>query len=131
MADNIFLRGSFDIDRLAKWLRKRQDILPDPLGSGAFMVGGSNRVVKHLREQRINNPSVFPYCVLITINAEEVNIYQEYGNDLELAVARKFISMIFNETGCKVLVEYGIVSDWTERVRQEGVGVLYLGLEAK
>lgn len=125
MVNSIFLRlcESVDANRFVKWLSGRPDILLDPLGSGTFMVGGSIEVVEYMREKRIKNPSQFPYCVLITISAEEINIFQEYGNDLELVVAREFVKMIIEETGCKVLDEYG--TDWTERVRQEGVGVLY------
>ncbi len=79
--------------------------------------------VEYAREERISDPSGFPYCVLITIKPEEINVFQEYGNDLTLRIAREFVKTVIDETGCEVLDEYG--TSWTERVRQEGVGVLY------
>lgn len=126
MIYSIFLHpseGTFEVERFRKWLEKRNDTLRDPLGSDTFMILGSSELVEFARDQRVEQPTRFPLSVLITIKSEEINIFQEYGDDLKLRIAREFVKMIIGETNCKVLDEYG--TDWTERVRQDGVGVLY------
>jgi hypothetical protein len=116
-------RAAFDTERFRNWLGSRSDTLIDPLGSSTFMVGGSSEVAEYLREKRTADPSQFPYCVLISINPEEISVNQEYGDSLKLLIAREFVKMVIEETGCQVFDEYG--KDWTERVRREGIEVLY------
>ena len=126
MIYSIFLRptlGSFDIQRFQQWLEDRQDTLLDPLGSGIYMICGLPQAVEYARQERVSEPSRFPYDVLVTIKPEEINVFQEYGNEEKLRSAREFVKTVIEETGCEVLDEYG--TSWTERVRQEGVGVLY------
>jgi hypothetical protein len=126
MIYSIFLHpseGTFEVERFRNWLKKRDDTLHDPLGSDTYMILGSLELVEFARDRRVEQPTQFPLSVLVTIKAEEINVFQEYGDDLKLRIAREFVKMIIDETGCKVLDEFG--TDWTERVRQEGVGVLY------
>jgi hypothetical protein len=126
MVYSIFLRShsAFDVERIRQWLEARSDVLLDPLGSGIFMTRGFAESIDYMRDKRIKDPSQFPYCVLVTImKPDEINVFQEYGNNFGLTTAREFVKMIIDETGCKVSDEYG--TDWTERVRHEGVGVLY------
>ncbi len=126
MVYSIFLHptsGSFDIESFHKLLTQRSDALLDPLGSGIFMVCGLPEALEWARNKRINDPSQFPYCVLITLKPEEINVFQEFGDEAELRSAREFVKTVIDETGCEVKDEYG--TSWTERVRQEGVSVLY------
>ncbi|MEJ2611632.1 MAG: hypothetical protein P8179_16530 [Candidatus Thiodiazotropha sp.] len=125
MVYSIFLHphSVFDVKRIRQWLEARSDVLLDPLGSGIFMTRGLVESIDYMRDKRIKDPSRFGYCVLVTIKPDEINVFQEYGNDFGLTTAREFVKMIIDETGCKVSDEYG--TDWTERVRHEGVGVLY------
>jgi hypothetical protein len=125
MVYSIFLRpkGTFDIERFRRWLDLRADTLLDPLGSGIYMLCGLPQSVEVLREIRVSKPSQFPSCVLVTLKPEEINVFQEYGDEDPLRSAREFVKTVIDETGCEVEDEYG--TSWTERVRREGVNVLY------
>lgn len=126
MVYSIFLHpanGRFDVEKIRAWLEGQPGVLLDPLGSGIYMVCGRHGTIENARQKRIDKPSQFPYCVLVTIKPDEINIFQEYGNDDKLRSAREFVGMIVDETGCEVLDEYG--KNWTDQVRLYGVGVLY------
>ena len=126
MVYSIFLRpagGPFAVERYRRWLELRPDTLPDPLGSGVYMVCGLPQFVELVRKERIGDPSRFPYCVLVTIEPKEINVVQEFGDEDQLLSAREFVKTVVDETGCEVEDEYG--TSWTERVRREGVDILY------
>ena len=127
MINNIFLHPSnnesFDTEKFRRWLDVRDDTLIDPNGSEIYMVCGLPETVEFMRRRRVEDPSRFPYQVLIYVKPNEINIDQEYGDDAQLRTAREFVKTVIEETGCEVLDEYG--TSWTERVRQEGVGILY------
>lgn len=126
MVYSIFLRpteGGFNTGRLRAWLEARPDTLADPVGGGEYMVCGSPASVEYARQERIDDPSRFPYCVLISIAPEEIVVVQEFGNRLTLPVARDFVKTVVDETICEIGDEGG--GRWTEQVRREGVGVLY------
>jgi hypothetical protein len=126
MVYSIFLRpaqGGFDVEKFRKWLEGQPAVLPDPFDGGTYMVCTSPAVVEYTRMLRLESSSSFPYCVLIILTPEEINVVQECGNALSLRIAREFVKTVIEETGCEVLDEYS--KSWTEQVRREGVGVLY------
>jgi hypothetical protein len=126
MVDSIFLYpidGSLDVASIERFLTQQADVLLDPLGTGTYLVCGMPQAKDILRDKRIANPSEFPYTVLITVTSERLNVFQEYGNKEELRSARELVKWVIEHEHCRVEDEY--YNDWTERVAQQGVGVLY------
>jgi len=52
-----------------------------------------------------------------------VNVFQEYGDEYELRSAREIVRWMIEHNRCRIQDEY--YKDWTERVAQQGVEVLY------
>jgi len=101
----------------------RPPLVTDPLGSGTYMVCGAPELVDYLRDKRIRKPSEFPYSVLVTVKPDHINVFQQYGDEAELCSARDFVGWLIAHSRCRIEDEYR--NDWTERVTQEGVRVLY------
>jgi len=95
----------------------------DPLGTGIYLVCGVPEAKDVFREERLANPSEFPYAVLVTVRPESINVFQEYGNRSRLRSARNIVRWVIEHNRCSVKDEYR--EDWTERVAQQGVGILY------
>ena len=126
MVDSIFLYpvdGSLDVASIERFLTQQPDVLSDPLGTGTYLVCGVPEAKEVLRDKRIENPSEFPYTVLVTVNPEWMNIFQEYGDKVERCSARNIVRWVIEHNRCRIQDEY--YRDWTERVTQQGVGVLY------
>src|SRR5678809_1211027 len=126
MVDSIFLYpidGSFDVASIERFLTQQSDVLLDPLGTETYLVCGGPEAKEVLRDKRIANPSEFPYTVLVSVKPECVNVFQEYGDKAELRSARNIVRWVIEHNRCRIQDEY--YRDWTERVAQEGVGVLY------
>ena len=115
MINSIFLHPpsnkSFDTERFRRWLDVRNDTLIDPNGSEIYLECGFPETVEFMRRSKIENPSRFPYRVLISAKPSEINIDQEYGDEAQLRIAREFVKTATEETGCEVLDEYG--TSWT------------------
>ena len=103
--------------------RVRQTTLVDPPGSGIYLVCGVPESKEFMRDERLAKPSEFPYAVLITLKTDCINVFQEYGNALRLRSARSIVRWLLDQTQSRIEDEYR--NDWTERVAQQGVGVLY------
>ena len=126
MMNSIFLYpidGSFDVAAVEQFLATRSDVLLDPVGSGIYMVCGLPEAKKEYRKRRLADPSRFPYVVLVTVKPDHVNVFQEYGDEDRLRSARDIVRWIIEHNRCRVEDEYR--EDWTERVAQQGAGVLY------
>lgn len=126
MVNSLFLypiQGSFDVKAIETFLGKQPDVIMDPLGSSTYLVCGIAGMKDLIREQRISNPSEFPYVVLITVKAEQITIYQQWGDEDSLRSARSILLWIRELQECRLQDEYH--NDWTERVAREGVGILY------
>lgn len=126
MVDSIFLYpidGSLDVASIERFLILQSDVLLDPLGTGIYLVCGVPEAKEVLCDKRIANPSEFPYTVLVTVKPECVNVFQEYGDKDELLSARNIVRWVIEHNRCRIQDEY--YTDWTERVAQQGVGVLY------
>lgn len=126
MVDSVFLypiEGSLDASAIEVFLAQQPDVLPDPLGTGTYLVCGIPEVKELIREQRLANPSEFPYVVLVAVSLERVNIYQKWGDEDGLRSARNITRWILEHNRCRVMDEY--YDDWTERVAQRGVETLY------
>jgi hypothetical protein len=126
MVHSIFLypiEGNFDVVAIETFLAQRPDVLLDPLGTATYLVCGTPDAKEVFREKRLTNPSEFPYVTLMTVKSDEVNIFQEYGTKSGLRSARSIACWLLKHTRCRVADGYG--DDWTERVSQHGVNVLY------
>jgi len=126
MVDSVFLypiEGNLDVAPIEAFLTQQPDVLLDPLGTGTYLVCGIPEVKELLREQRLANPSEFPYVVLITLKPERVNVYQKWGDEDGLRSARGIVRWVLERNSCRIQDEY--YNDWTERVAQQGVEVLY------
>lgn len=126
MVHSVFLypaESSLDTASIEQFLAQRPDVLLDPLGTGIYMVCGLPEAVEVYRDQRLEDPSRFPYGVLVTVNPEWVNVFQEYGDEDRLRGARDIVSWIVAHPHCRIEDEYR--QHWTDRVAREGVGVLY------
>lgn len=126
MIYSIFLypiSDKFDIDPVKAYLDAKPDVFLDPLGKPIYVLCGDPEAVEYMRDARISNPDEFPYSVLITVQADMINIFQEYGDKPELRSARDFVRWVIEHQPCLIKDEYR--HDWTEQVQREGVGVLY------
>ena len=126
MVHSVFLYpldGSLDVPSIEYFLMQRADVLPDPLGTGTYLVCGVPEAKESYRDARIARPSEFPYVVLVTVKPECVNVFQEYGDEMELRSARDIVGWVIEHSRCRIQDEF--YEDWTERVAQDGVGVLY------
>lgn len=126
MVDSVFLYpvgGDLDVASIEQFLVQQPDVVPDPLGTGVYLLCGVPEAKDVLRDKRLANPSEFPYTVLVTVKPEYVNVFQEYGDKAELRSARNIVRWVLEHNHCRVQDEY--YKDWTERVAQQGVGVLY------
>lgn len=126
MVDSVFLYpigGAFEVASIEQFLAQQPDVLLDPLGTGTYLVCGVPEAKEVFREERLENPSEFPYVVLVTVKPECVNVYQEWGDEDRLRSARGIVRWMIEHYDCRIQDEY--YADWTERVAQQGVGVLY------
>jgi hypothetical protein len=126
MVHSVFLypvNGSLDVASIEHFLAQQPDVLLDPLGTGTYIVCGTPEAKGWLSKERLANPSEFPYAVLVTVNPDHVNIFQEYGDKVKLRSARDIVRWIIDHGQYRIEDEY--YNDWTERVAQQGVGVLY------
>ena len=126
MVHSVFLfplEGSFDVSAIEQFLAQKPDVLLDPLGTGIYMVCGLPEAVEVYRDRRFEEPSQFPYAVLVTVKPEWVNLFQEYGDEDRLRSARDIVRWMLEHHRCRIEDEYR--EDWTERVVRDGVGVLY------
>lgn len=126
MVNSLFLYpidGSLDVLAIERFLAQQPDIVLDPLGTGIYLVCGVAEAKEVYRDERLAHPSEFPYVVLVTLKPECVNVFQEYGDQHELRSARNFVRWLVEHNRCRIEDEYR--DDWTERVLQRGVGVLY------
>jgi hypothetical protein len=126
MVDSIFLyplAGSFDVAAIRQFLEHQPDVLIDPLGTGIYLVCGSSESIDFMRDERIAKPTEFPYAVLITVQADCVNVLQEFANRLRLKSARNIVRWLLDHTRCRI--EDSFSADWTARVAEHGVDVLY------
>jgi hypothetical protein len=126
MVDSIFLYpidGNLDVASIERFLAQQPDVLPDPLGTGTYLVCGTPEAKEVFRDQRLANPSEFPYVILVTVKPERINIYQEWGDEDNLRSARDIVRWVIEHNRCRI--QDDCYRDWTERVAQQGVGVLY------
>jgi len=126
MVHSVFLYpvdGSLDVAAIERFLAQQQDVLLDPLGTGTYLVCGTSDAKEVFREERLANPVEFPYVVLVTVKPDHVNVFQEYGSKSGLRSARSIVRWILEQVHCRVGDGYG--NDWTERVAQYGVDILY------
>ena len=126
MVDSVFLypaENGLDVTSIERFLAQQPDVLLDPLGTGTYLVCGVPEAKDLYRDERIANPSEFPYVVLVTVKPERMNVYQEWGDEDGLRSAREIVRWVIEHNRCRIQDEY--YKDWTERVAQQGVGVLY------
>jgi hypothetical protein len=114
---------AFDVDPVKRYLDSKPDVFLDPLGTPTYVVCGVPEAVEVCRDARIEEPDRFPNAVLVTVQPDVINVFQEYGDDYDLRSARDFVRWIIEQQPCLVKDEYD--RDWTEQVQREGVGVLY------
>jgi hypothetical protein len=117
------VEGCLDVEAIARFLARQQDVLLDPLGTGIYLVCGLPVAVEWYRDRRLADPSEFPYVVLVTAKPEWVNVFQEYGDEDRLRSARDIVRWIIEHNRCRIEDEYR--ADWTDKVARDGVGVLY------
>jgi hypothetical protein len=113
----------FDVDAIKRHLEEKPDVFLDPLGTPTYVICGGPETVELRREARIEEPDRFPNAVLVTVQPDVINVFQEYGDKYDLRSARDFVRWVIERQPCLVKDEYRV--DWTERVQREGVGVLY------
>src|SRR3954469_18269740 len=97
MVESIFLyplESSFVVTAVEAYLAQQPDGLLDPLGSGSYLLCGTPELVEYLRARRLADPSRFPYAVLVTVKPECINVFQQYGDELELVSARSFVNWL-------------------------------------
>ena len=126
MVHSLFLYpvdGGFDVTSVERFLAEQPDVLLDPLGTGTYLVCGRVDTKALIRDERLANPSELPYSVLVTVEPEHVNVFQEYGDESQLRSARNIVGWIIEHNRCRVGDGNG--NDWTERVAHRGVEVLY------
>ncbi len=114
---------SFDVEAVKRHLEAKPDVFLDPLGTPTYVVCGVPAAVELRREARIEEPDRFPNGIFVTVKPDEINVFQEYGDKYELRSARDFVRWLLEQQPCTIQDEYS--ADWTERVKREGVGVLY------
>jgi hypothetical protein len=113
----------FDVDPIKRHLEAKPDVFLDPLGTPTYVVCGVPEAVEINRDARIEDPESFPNAVLVTVEQDVINVFQEYGDKYDLRSARDFVRWVIEQQPCLVKDEYDV--DWTERVQREGVGVIY------
>jgi hypothetical protein len=126
MVHSVFLyptNDGFDVDPIKRYLEARPDVILDPLGTPTYLVCGVPEAVAVCRDERVEEPDSFPNVVLVTVQPDVINVFQEYGDEYDLRSARDFVRWVIERHPCLVKDEYRF--DWTEQVRREGVGVLY------
>ena len=129
MVSSIFfypIEGSLNVTAIGQYLVQQPDVLLDPLGSGTYIICGLPNVeeIKEIiHKERLASPLEFPYSVLVTVASDELNVFQEYGDDGQLRSSRNFVRWLFKQGRYRIGDGYG--NDWTERVAQHGVDVLY------
>jgi hypothetical protein len=126
MVHSVFLYPTgdgFDVDPIKRYLEAKPDVILDPLGTPTYIVCGGPEAVAVRRDKRIEEPDRFPNAVLVTVQPDMINVFQEYGDKYDLRSARDFVRWVIERQPCLVKDEYRF--DWTEQVRREGVGVLY------
>jgi hypothetical protein len=126
MVDSILLYpidSAFDLVSVDAFMMQQPDVLLDPLGTGIYMVCGLPSLKEVYLAKRLENPSEFPYVVLVTAKPDCINIFQEYGNKNGLFSARRITSWLIEHNKCRIEDEY--FKDWTDLVIQQGVGILY------
>lgn len=126
MVHSVFLYPTgdrFNVDTIKRHLEAKPDVIHDPLGTPTYLVCGLPEAVAVYRDERIEHPEAFPYVVLVTVEPNVINVFQEYGDEDDLRSAREFVRWVIDQQPCRIEDEYR--SDWTEQVRREGVGVLY------
>lgn len=126
MVQSVFLfpvEGTFDLAPVHAYLGQLPDVLIDPVGTGVYMVCGLPEAVEAYRERRLEDPSEFPYVVLVTVKPEWINVFQEYGDEDRLRSAREIVRWLLAHTQARI--EDEVREDWTARVASEGVDVLY------
>src|SRR5882757_8713007 len=101
MMSSIFfypIEGSLNVTAIGQYLTQQPDVLLDPLGSGTYIICGLPNVeeIKEIiRKERLANPLEFPYSVLVTVASDELNVFQEYGDDGQLRSSRNFVRWLF------------------------------------
>lgn len=126
MTLNLLLRpatGTFDTQAIRAHLESLPDVFIDPLGTGRYLMTGHPNMVETYREDRIEDPSCFPYVDIIDVTPEYVSIFLEHGDDDKLRSARELLRWMIARFEPIIEDEYG--KDWTDRIRREGVDVLY------
>ncbi len=126
MVHSVFISpatGSFDVEAVNRHLEAKPDVFLDPLGTPTYVLCGGTEAVEVRRNKRIERPDRFPYAVLVRVKPDEINVFQEYGDKYDLRSARDFVRWLLEQQPCTIQDEYS--ADWTERVRREGVDVLY------
>lgn len=126
MVHSVFLypiNDRFDVDTVKHYLESKPDVFLDPLGTPTYVVCGVPEAVEVCREARLEQPDRFPSSVLVTVQPDVINVFQEYGDKHDLRSARDFVRWVFDHQPCVVKDEYRV--DWTQQVQREGVGVLY------
>ena len=113
----------FDVDPIKRYLEAKPDVILDPLGTPTYIVCGGPEAVEVRRDERVEHPDSFPNAVLVTVQPDVINVFQEYGDKYDLRSARDFVRWVIEQQPCLVKDEYRF--DWTEQVLREGVGVLY------
>ena len=122
MVHSVFLypvEGALDVASIERFLAQRPDVVVDPLGTGIYMVCGLLEAVEVYRDRRLEDPSEFPYMVLVTVKPEWVNVFQEYGDEDGLRSALDIVSWMIQHNHVRVMDEYQ--EDWTDKVAKEGV----------
>lgn len=126
MVNSVFLyplEGALDVASIEQFLAQQPDVLLDPLGTGTYLVCGLPEAKDVFRDERVANPSGFPYVVLVTVSPERMNVYQEWGDADRLRSARNIVRWTVEHSRCRIEDEY--YNDWTERVARQGVEILY------
>lgn len=126
MVNSVFLYplgSQLDVASIERFLAQLPDVLLDPLGTKTYLVCGVPEAKEVFRDERLASPSSFPYVVLVTVSCECMNVYQEWGDEDRLRSARNIVRWTLEHNRCRVEDEYHV--DWTERVVQQGVNVLY------
>jgi hypothetical protein len=126
MVHSVFLYltdEEFDVEATKRYLEARPDVILDPLGTSIYLVCGGPDAVAVCRDERIAEPDRFPNVVLVTVQPDVVNVFQEYGDAYDLRSARDFVCWLIEQQRCLIKDEYSF--DWTEQVSREGVGALY------
>ena len=129
MVSSIFfypIEGKLDVATIDQYLTQQADVLLDPLGSGIYMLCGLpnvEEIKEAIRKERLASSPDFPYSALVTVAPHELNVFQEYADDGQLRSARNFVRWLYPQGHYRIEDGYG--TDWTARVAEHGVDVLY------